>query len=77
MALGNDSHIWCPNCEGVVPLLRDYMPMGANNDHAATDLLCIRCGFVIATIHHLEPTDAQVVAARDAAAAGVPIKGNA
>lgn len=47
-------HIWCEQCQAVVPLVRHYMPANRLHDYAATDLLCGECRFVIATLHHLE-----------------------
>lgn len=53
----DSSRIWCPNCEAVQPLQVGYMDNPKLNDHAATDLLCGICGYVIATLHHYdEPT---------------------
>lgn len=46
-------HIWCDNCDEIRPLLRGYMPADERNDHAATDLICSECHFLIATLHHL------------------------
>ncbi len=48
-----DSHIWCENC-GIVPLIKGYMKADERNDHPSTDLICVNCRLVIATIHHLE-----------------------
>jgi hypothetical protein len=50
--LANDTHIWCGECQEVVPLIRDFMPAGGANDHAATDLLCEPAHHIVATIHH-------------------------
>lgn len=47
-------HIYCDNCQAVKPLIPAYMPADNRNDHAATDLLCGDCRFVIATLHHLD-----------------------
>lgn len=62
--IANDSHIWCPNCNAIVQLLRDFMSPNDKNAHAATDLICIKCALVIATIHHLEPSEATIRKAR-------------
>ncbi len=55
------AHIWCDTCESVQPLILDDLPANHLNDHAATDLVCGRdgCHFVIATLHHLEASDAR------------------
>lgn len=47
-------HIYCDNCQTVRPLVLSHMPADGHNDHAATDLLCGECCFVIATLHHLD-----------------------
>jgi hypothetical protein len=46
-----DSHIYCPGCDAVRPLVRDFLP-AALDEHAATDLMCSECRCIIATIHH-------------------------
>ena len=49
--------IWCDSCDNVQPLVKDFMPADAQNDHDATDLVCGECHTVIATLHH--PTKAR------------------
>lgn len=64
--LANASHIHCDNCGKVQPLLMDFMPENDMNDHAATDLMCMVCASIIATIHHISPTDEDITNARRA-----------
>ena len=43
--------IWCPNCQSTKPIKTDIMPADGLNDHAAVDLLCDECKFIVATLH--------------------------
>jgi hypothetical protein len=45
------SHVWCPNCDKLQPLILAPMKADARNDHDAADILCGECRFVIATLH--------------------------
>lgn len=43
--------VWCEVCGAATPLVTDPLPPGPLNEHAALDLVCGDCGYIIATLH--------------------------
>jgi hypothetical protein len=44
-------NIYCPECKKVRELVLDEFESGEKEDHAAADIVCPQCGFIIATLH--------------------------
>lgn len=54
MTLDSMHYIWCTECEAIRPMLTDYLPASELNSHAAIDLLCAECHFIVATLHEAD-----------------------
>jgi ribosomal protein S27E len=48
-------NIYCPECEAIQKLELDVFEPREGQLHAAADIVCPDCGFIIATLHERPP----------------------
>lgn len=53
MIVSNQSYpyIWCDMCEDITEFQYHHMPKDEHNKHGATDLVCVQCCNIVATLH--------------------------